>query len=235
MITVSIVSHGHGDMASRLVTRLQEFTEVSNVVLTCNIPETLKLRNLTQVVRINNQTPKGFGANHNAAFRHCTTNYFCVLNPDVELPCNPFQYLTTAMQSYSAEIVAPIVLAPTGAIEDSVRYFPTVGALLCKMLGRGDGRYKIAPDQLPFEPDWVAGMFMLFCAKAYKQLQGFDENYFLYYEDVDICRRARQLGLKIVCCPEVSIIHHAQRASRNSIKHMRWHLASMYRFLRKSI
>ena len=235
MITVSIVSHNHGDMVTGLVNRLLEFSEVSAVILTCNISEPLYLGEGVQLIRINNQTPKGFGANHNAAFRHCTTNYFCVLNPDVELPCNPFQSLTTAMQSHSAQIAAPIVLAPTGVIEDSVRYFPTVGALICKSLGRTDGRYKIAPGRLPFEPDWVAGMFMLFCAKAYKQLQGFDENYFLYYEDVDICRRAHQLGLKIVCCPEVAIVHRAQRASRKSIKHMRWHLASMYRFLRKSI
>jgi GT2 family glycosyltransferase len=66
------------------------------------------------------------------------------------------------------------------------------------------------------------------------QLHGFDENYFLYYEDVDICRRARLMGLKIVCCPEVAVVHNAQRASRKNIHHMRWHIASMFRYLGKS-
>jgi hypothetical protein len=88
--------------------------------------------------------------------------------------------------------------------------------------------------QPPFEPDWVAGMFVLFSALAYKKLEGFDENYFLYYEDVDICRRAHLLGLKIICCPEVTIVHHAQRASRKSIRHMCWHLESMRRYFCKT-
>jgi len=234
MITISIVSHGHGDMASRLVDRLLEFTEVSNVVLTCNIPEKLHLNDVAQVLRINNLVPKGFGANHNAAFKHCATNYFCVLNPDIELPSNPFPLLTVAMRSHLAEITAPLALATTGRVEDNVRRFPTASSLFLKALGGPDGRHKITPGQLPFEPDWVAGMFMLFSVKAYERLQGFDEKYFLYYEDVDICRRAHQLGLKIVCCPQVTVVHHAQRASRKSIRHMGWHLASMCRFLSKS-
>jgi len=234
MITVSIVSHGQGDMASRLVERLLAFTEVTKVVLTCNIPETLHISDDARVVLINNPTVKGFGANHNAAFRHCATNCFCVLNPDIELPRNPFPFLTGAMRSHLAEIAAPVVLAPNGAVEDSVRHFPTPGSLFLKALGGPDGRHMITLGQPPLEPDWVAGMFMLFRATAYKQLQGFDESYFLYYEDVDICHRAHRLGLKILCCPEVSVVHHAQRASRRSFRHMRWHLASMLRYLGKS-
>jgi N-acetylglucosaminyl-diphospho-decaprenol L-rhamnosyltransferase len=233
MITVSVVSHGQGEMASRLVKRLLGFSDVSRIVMTCNIPETLHICDDARVVRINNPSPKGFGANHNAAFRHCATDFFCVLNPDIELPRNPFPLLTSVMQSYPADIAAPVVFAPAGTVEDSVRHFPTVGSLFLKAMGGPDGRYIITPGQPPLEPDWVAGMFILFHAKAYKQLQGFDESYFLYYEDVDIGRRAHRLGLKIVCCPEVSVIHHAQRASRLSIRHMRWHLASMIRYLGK--
>jgi N-acetylglucosaminyl-diphospho-decaprenol L-rhamnosyltransferase len=233
MITVSIVSHGHGDMAARLVERLLTFTEVSKVVLTCNIPEATDLVDHEQVIRIENSMPKGFGANHNNAFNLCNTAFFCVLNPDIELPQNPYSFLISAMQSNSAEIAAPLVLAPNGTVEDSVRHFPTPGALFLKALGGPDGRYVFTPGQPPFKPDWVAGMFMLFQTKAYQRLRGFDENYFLYYEDVDICRRAHRAGLKIVCCPEVSVVHHAQRASRRSFRHMRWHLSSMLRYLGK--
>ena len=74
---------------------------------------------------------------------------------------------------------------------------------------------------------------MLFRASAYKRLGGFDERYFLYYEDVDICLRAHRLELKILFCPEVSVIHHAQRASWRNLYHMRWHAMSMMRFLSK--
>lgn len=234
MITVSIVSHGHGDMASRLVKRLLLFTEVSRVVLTCNILEILHIADDARLVLIKNPTPKGFGANHNAAFRLCNTNYFCVLNPDIELPRNPFPFLTGAMQSFPADIAAPLVLASACTIEDNVRRFPTLSSLLLKALGGQDGRYIITPGQPSFEPDWVAGMFMLFWAKAYKKLHGFDESYFLYYEDVDICLRAHRFGLKVLCCPQVTVVHHAQRASRRNVRHMRWHFASMLRYLGKS-
>jgi N-acetylglucosaminyl-diphospho-decaprenol L-rhamnosyltransferase len=234
MITVSIVSHGHGDMASRLVKRLLVFTEVSRVVLTCNILEALLIADDARLVLIKNPTPKGFGANHNAAFRLCNTNYFCVLNPDIELPHNPFPLLAGAMQSFPADIAAPVVLSSAWTVEDSVRRFPTLGSLLLKAVGGRGGRYIITLGHPPFQPDWVAGMFMLFSSMAYKKLQGFDESYFLYYEDVDICHRAHRLGLKILCCPEVTVVHHAQRASRRNVRHMRWHFASMLRYLGKS-
>ena len=222
-------------MVLRLIKSLLAYDEVSKVVLTCNIPEAFSLIECNRVVRVNNPIPRAFSTNHNNAFRHCTTKYFCVLNPDVELPQNPFPFLTSAMQSHSADIIAPLVLAPCGAVEDSARHFPSLGNLILKLLFASDGRYMISYRQPPFEPDWIAGMFMLFHSSEYLQLCGFDEGYFLYYEDVDICRRAKKLGLKILCCPEVSVVHHAQRASRRNFHHMRWHLASMFRYFVKSV
>jgi N-acetylglucosaminyl-diphospho-decaprenol L-rhamnosyltransferase len=61
-------------------------------------------------------------------------------------------------------------------------------------------------------------------------LHGFDERYFLYYEDVDLCGRLCLAGLRVVVCPDSQVVHHAQRSSRRSLKYLRWHLASMLRF-----
>jgi N-acetylglucosaminyl-diphospho-decaprenol L-rhamnosyltransferase len=79
-------------------------------------------------------------------------------------------------------------------------------------------------------PDWVGGMFMFFPSAVYKQVNGFDERYFLYYEDVDLCARLTNLGFKVVFCPASKVIHLAQRTSHKSIKYLRWHLSSMLRF-----
>ena len=234
-ITVSVVSHNHGEMVIALINRLLMFREVSLIVVTINTPETFKISDDQRIVFINNQTPKGFGANHNAAFSYCTSDYFCVLNPDIELPQNPFPFLINFMKSYPAEITAPLVLSPNGLVEDSVRIFPTLSRLFFKALGVSRNDYQISIGMKTFEPDWFAGMFMLFGSNTYIKLNGFDESYFLYYEDVDICWRAHQLGLKIVYCPEVSVVHHAQRASRHNFRHMRWHLGSMLRYLGKSV
>jgi N-acetylglucosaminyl-diphospho-decaprenol L-rhamnosyltransferase len=232
-ITVSVVTHGHGDQVLRLVDSLLAFPEVSCIAFTCNAPESISFEGIDsdRLLLMHNKTPQGFGSNHNAAFRHCKTPYFCVLNPDLELPENPFEQLIDLIELRKADLVAPMVLSTSKDIEDSVRHFPTLKTLFIKLLKGSDGRYLIHREQQPFSPDWVAGMFMLFRSSAYKQLCGFDERFYLYYEDVDICWRAKHLGLVVLYCPQTYVVHSAQRASRRDLRHMRWHLASMFRYL----
>ncbi len=230
MVTVSIVSHGHGSMVARLVESLLLFSEVSEVIVTRNIPEAIDLPDDDRVVIIDNLSPKGFGANHNVAFKYCRQPFFCPLNPDIDLVANPFPRLLALFESdESVALVAPLVRSPGGSLEDSVRHFPTVTSLLRKALSGADGRYYVAPGQASFAPEWVAGMFMLFSSPNYVRLGGFDEGFFLYYEDVDICVRAWKAGLRVLVCLSVSVVHDARRDSHRSLRHLRWHLTSMAR------
>lgn len=233
MIAVSIVSHGHGEMVVALVVRLLEFPEVSQIIVTRNISEILFFPADDRIVLVDNVFPKGFGANHNAAFRACRQPYFCPVNPDVQFTVNPFPSLLSAIEKSGAALVAPMVKSPSGVIEDSVRYFPTFFSILRKLLGKNDGRYPLVESTEPFSPEWVAGMFMLFRSAAFEDLGGFDEKFFLYYEDVDICTRTWKSGMKILVCPEVNVIHDARRDSHRNLNHLRWHLASMLRYFVK--
>jgi len=234
MIAVSVVSHGHGVMVDRLVDQLRACPEVTQLVLTRNVPEPSDIVADDLVVVIENAVPKGFGANHNAAFAHCRQPFYCVLNPDIELAGNPFPSLLDCLQDRGVAMAAPLIVAPDGSVEDSARHFPTLPSLVRKALGGPDGRWAIPPGQTVVFPDWVAGMFMLFRSTDFGRLGGFDESYFLYYEDVDICARARRSNMKVVICPAVSAIHDARRESRRSLRHLRWHLASAGRFLWRS-
>jgi len=233
LIAVSIVSHGHGDMVGRLVGQLLAFPEVAQVILTLNVPESVTLPDDARVTVIGNAEPKGFGANHNAAFAACAQTFFCPLNPDIEFDRNPFPVLSAALGDNRVALVAPLVRSPDGKIEDSMRHFPTPGSLLTKALGGSDGRYVVREGEAAFAPEWVAGMFMLFRGRDFHELGGFDERFFLYYEDVDICVRVWQKGMRILACPKASVIHDARRDSRRSLRHLRWHLVSMARFLWK--
>jgi N-acetylglucosaminyl-diphospho-decaprenol L-rhamnosyltransferase len=199
--------------------------------VTCNVTEDLGIEEDHLVQVVENPRPNGFGANHDAAFRECHEQYFCVVNPDIKLQGDPFPELQNSLEEHGAAIAAPLILSPQGKVEDSVRYFPSLRSLLLKATGLSDGRYPVPPDKAAFFPDWVAGMFMLFRSSDFARLGGFDERYFLYYEDVDICARARAAGMNVVVCPTVSTIHDARRASRRSFRHMRWHMASMARYL----
>ena len=85
-ITLSIVSHGQRDIALRMLDDILRLSppDVAEIIYTANIPErdlpALNMGHIRLVV-IRNETPKGFGSNHNTAFSHCRTPYFSVMNP----------------------------------------------------------------------------------------------------------------------------------------------------------
>lgn len=235
-ITVSLVSHGHGCMIDDVLSDLAKYSQVGHVVLTLNVPEASpaipeKLRDRITVVE--NPVPKGFAANHNAAFRYCKTPFYCVVNPDIRIHENPFSCLCTALDAHGVALAVPAVVNSSGDIEDSIRYFPTPSGIMRKILGISCGSYPVVLGGPPFAADWAAGMFMLFRKDAYQLLEGFDEGFFLYYEDVDICARAWKQGFSVNVCPSVTVLHDARRESHRNLRFMRWHISSMLRFFLK--
>lgn len=235
-ITLSVASHGQGRLVNEFVGDLACFAPDTDLILTCNIPERMAIDGdgLKSIRRLDNVNPKGFGANHNAAFQHCDNNFFCVANPDVRLSEDPFHKLLACMDDPQVGLVAPRVMGSTGNAEDSARYFPTLAGLAAKALGLDEGRYPVA-GWSPMQVEWVAGMFMLFRTEAFRDVGGFDDGFFLYYEDVDICARLWKAGWKVVLHPGVSVIHAAQRASRRNPRYMAWHLSSMGRYFAKHL
>ena len=232
-VSVSIVSHGHGEMVARLVSQLIGYPEVVEIILTKNIPELLPLPDSPKIHILENVVVSGFGKNHNAAFALASGSYFCILNPDVIFINNPFSRLLDRLESLDACLVAPMVLCVDGGVEDSIRYFPTPVSIAKKLIWGDQSRYHFTQDSPSFSPEWVAGMFMLFKSHQFFRIGGFDERYYLYYEDVDICTRIWRNGGLIIAVPQVQIIHDAQRASRNNYLHFKWHIFSMGRYFTK--
>lgn len=232
-ITLSIVSHGQGAMIRHLFADLRrlDLRDVE-IILTVNIPEDTDWidDDADLPVRIiRNPTPLGFGANHNQAFTHSTSDVFVVVNPDIRLHNAGFLALAGTLAAPAVGACAPLVIDADGHVQDSARRFPTLGRLLRRaMASRSAPDY---PTDAERDVDWVAGMFILFRRDVYQQVGGFDEGYFMYLEDADICRRIHAAGYRVLWSPGVSVIHDAQRASRRDLRHMRWHLASMLRFL----
>lgn len=234
MISISIVSHGQGDLVSEVLADLARFADSVSieVILTLNIPEQLSfsVEDFPYSVKIlENAFPKGFGANHNAAFRQSKGEWFCVMNPDIRLNGNPFPDLLACLANPDVGVSAPLVLGVQGEIEDSARRFPSPMKILCKALG-GCRESEYAITDSPVYPDWVGGMFMLFPSSVYERAGGFDERYFLYYEDVDLCARLQLQRSLVILCPRAKVFHHARRSSHRNLRYLRWHLGSMLRF-----
>lgn len=228
-----MVSHDQAGLVSELLKDIDASSAghyLKEVIVTSNIPEEQLFKLESAPLRvIVNDIRKGFGENHNAAFRHCQSDFFCVVNPDIRLNKNPFPSLLNQISSEKLGVVGPRVINSRGEQEESARPFPKFLMLWRKLLGNKQAGHYLA-DRVPASPDWIAGMFMLFDARAFQEVGGFDERYFLYYEDADICARLHLAGWSVGYCKDAEVQHDARRDSHRKLRYLKWHLASMLRF-----
>jgi len=233
-ITISIVSHGHNIMINDLLNDIVACKNIDRIILTQNIVENeIKIPTLlnNKIRIIKNKKPIGFGENHNNAFKLCTSEWFVILNPDVRLYNDPFISLINSTES-DKNLLAPIVINADGLIEDNVREFPTFVGLIKRILRISDGRVIINCNKLQ-KVDWVAGMFMLFPSSLFRNINGFDQKFYLYCEDVDICARVWEYGGMVLCNPSVKVIHDGQRLSKKNLYYFIIHCKSMIRYFLK--
>lgn len=223
-ITVSVVSHGHGAWLLPLLISINHTSGglVSQVVVTHNLPEVPVFSDRIwsfQLLELRNSSPLGFGENHNRAFAHCDTEFFCVLNPDIELP-DPmiWQRLVAAADRPGVGCVYPGLYNSDGSVQDNERRALTPWALFRRRLLR-------LPDN---RIDWVSAAFWLLPSAAYAAMRGFDSDFRMYCEDTDFCLRLQLAGYRLVKA-DAHAVHHAQRSSFRKMAHLRWHLSSLCR------
>ncbi|PUE56776.1 hypothetical protein B9Z36_10875 [Limnohabitans sp. Rim8] len=238
MISISIVSHMQMNLVINLLDDIERVCKLEKieVILTLNVGESLDLLKYSFPLSvIKNNRPKGFGENHNQAFKSAKGSFFCVMNPDIRLTDNPFLPLVRCLtEGVDVGVVAPVILNDSGLIEDSARLFPSPVSIFSKVISKLFRKSALSRPVSNKSYEWIGGMFMLFKVDTYSMVNGFDERYFMYYEDVDICARLTSMGKLIVLCEESSAIHLAQRASHRSLRHLRWHIISMLRFFLSS-
>ena len=233
-VVVSVVSHGHGLTVQPLLYALAAGVQVAvssvrRVVLTLNVPEPEPLPPpggwpfVLQIVH--NAQSMGFGANHNRALAGADEPFVCVLNPDVVLvDGDPFAALVKAAAAPGAGCAYPVQVNAQGQLQDSERELPTPKALWRRRaLGQREVRV-----------DWVNAACLVLPQPVWQAISGFDESYFMYCEDVDLCLRVRLAGLALVQAP-VQIEHSGQRASHQRWGHLRWHVRSLLRLWRSPV
>lgn len=236
-ILISIVSHGQGFLIKQLFEdlnkiKVHESIELS-VVLTLNKKEDESfLQSLEKIPLkvIHNKSQKGFGENHNQAFLKSKCDYFLILNPDVRIGSINFQKLIAHADKNS--LVSVKVLNSRNEIENSFRDFPTIKGTIKRLFTKPKLK-RSSEEKMLFHTDWVAGMFIFTSACLFKDLNGFDQDYFMYYEDVDLCFRAKKKSYECIVDFSQHIYHDAQRESHQNVKYLFWHLSSMFRFFIK--
>ena len=229
-LLISIVNHNKGSEVKSLLDCIEKYCVIPPaVVITQNIKEKLPFTETDYsffIKIINNRRAKGFGANHNKAFKYIESEYFCVLNTDLYFSEDPFSYLINNTDDRDVGVMAPIVFNRNNQLADNARKLPTPWTLLRR-------RFIKKNDYLPSKTicyvDWIAGFFMLFDSETFKRLNGFNEEYYLYCEDVDICSRIWLIGKKVAWNAGVAIYHDAQRSSHSQLYFFLQHVRSLLR------
>jgi N-acetylglucosaminyl-diphospho-decaprenol L-rhamnosyltransferase len=225
-LTASVVSHGQMGLVNTLIADLMRHAgpQLKRVVVTLNVPEPEPVRAegaSFEVVALRNNSPLGFGANHNRAFRQCDTAWFAVLNPDLRL-CADSLGLLLAMREAKDGLIAPLILNADGSPADAARRVPTPLRLARRRLGGSSH----GPDP---DFDWLAGMCLLVNSEAFGALGGFDERFHLYCEDTDLCLRMQLAGWRVRQVTSVQLVHDARRDSHRSMRYLAWHITSLAR------
>jgi N-acetylglucosaminyl-diphospho-decaprenol L-rhamnosyltransferase len=225
-VTVSVVSHHQAELVHLILRDLHQHCSglIDKLVLTCNLPEDLPFALDAfdyPIELITNREPKGFGANHNQAFRRSDSDWFLILNPDVRLDRDVLRELLSLATSKTG-LLAPQEYSDSGQSVENLRGPITPYELIKRRMPNA------ASTRLQ-QKGWVKGMFMLTRAKAFRSVNGFDERYFMYCEDFDLCARVMLGGWTVDHHRHIPVTHLWKRTSHQSSKYLLHHVKSLLR------
>ncbi|MGE5088098.1 MAG: glycosyltransferase family 2 protein [Candidatus Levyibacteriota bacterium] len=190
----------------------------------------------------------GYGAAHNLVLHGTGSDYHLVLNPDVELAPDALVNAIRWMDMHAdVGALAPAVTDPGGERQHPCKRYPAVLDLLLRgyaprwlrqIFRRRLAHYELR-DIVDADPPrdavgipMLSGAFMLVRREAIDRSGGFDPRFFLYFEDFDWSRRLAAI-MRNAYVPSVRIVHHGGGAARKGLRHLRWFVASGFRFYRK--
>jgi GT2 family glycosyltransferase len=173
---------------------------------------------------IKNRTNKGFAAANNQALRQATGKFILFLNSDTIVLKNSIDILAEFLEKNpQAGLCAPKLLNPDGSIQPNVYRFATFRSILARYtIFKYFGLFKKARDSYKMrgfsydritEIDRPMGAAMMAVKTTIEKINDFDENFFFYFEDADLCLKLKKAGFKIYFIPDSKIIHVGRASS----------------------
>jgi GT2 family glycosyltransferase len=166
----------------------------------------------------------GFGHANNRALMTCNARYVLFLNPDTEIRDGTFAELVSIMDARpSVGLAGCRQITPEGRLDLTIRSFPNA----LRALGEAVAAERVVPrrpgwlgeretDPAAYERetscDWTSGSFMLARREALESAGCFDERFFMYCDETDLCRRLKTAGWDVRHFPQMTILHHDRKA-----------------------
>ena len=246
MLTASIVSYHH---------RISEIKQVMDCVLAGPVEKLYvidnslddRLRELECVsdrVHYIHSVNRGYGAGHNIAIQEAMdlgATYHVVVNPDIYFETGVLEKLVSFMNLHkNVGQIMPKVYYPNGELQYLCKLIPTPFDLMFKrFLPSSIVERRMIKFQLRFTKynkimnvPYLSGCFMFFRISALQDIGLFDERFFMYSEDVDLCRRIGEVS-KTMFYPMASVYHGYEKGSYKSWKLLKYHICSAIQYFNK--
>jgi GT2 family glycosyltransferase len=229
---VVVVNYRRWDDTARLVGQLQHSRAMRDgqaevLIIDNNSPTHPAMRNLrkTQGVTLRRwRSNKGFATAVNQGCRLARGEWLLLLNPDMSAAPGFLDHVIEQAELLDPRvgIVGFRLLNDDGTRQLSTGSFPKFFSTLARLLlPRHRRKYNLPRGDEIENVDWVTGCCLLIRRECFEELGGLDPAYFLYYEDVDLCKRAVQRGWGVQFDPAISITHHRPLHSRVVAPHIR--------------
>lgn len=181
----------------------------------------------------------GFGGGHNYVLERLDSKYHAIVNPDIILEQDAFSKLIRFMEDESIGMCVPRLVDEEGNFLAVYRRELTVWDMFIRMFLKGAFKKRQAYHTMqdadytkPFDVPFAQGSFLLIRTELYKKLGGFDERFFLYMEDADLCKRVNQVS-RLCYCPDAEVVHKWEKGSHKNGKLFKLHVQSMISYFMK--
>ena len=177
---------------------------------------------------IENKSNLGFGKANNQALKIAKGNFILLINPDSVVSEDTFEHLINFFKDNpDAGLLGCKILNPDGTLQLACRRsFPGPWTSFCKVTGLSNifpksklfARYNLTylDENQTYEVDAISGSFMMMRREVYEKVGGFDEQFFMYGEDLDFCYRIKESGFKIYYVHSANIIHYKGESTKRS-------------------
>ncbi len=241
-VFISVVSHSQEDMVIENFSHFPKLSESFSIKL--SIMDNTGSEILKRFCEQNeffyhhDGQKRGFGANHNKMFSLLNpqdNDIFIICNPDVRIQQDQLEGLLQSFtnSNYDISSVKTYFDKKRNQVDNPDKYFPGFFNFAYSLAT--DKRLHYGSNLKTQNPQWISGAFMVFNQSVYRRLNGFDEEYFMYCEDIDLCYRAHKLSMKLGYSEDYYIEHDTQMASRGFFSpNMMWHIRSAVKFVIKN-
>jgi GT2 family glycosyltransferase len=176
-------------------------------------------KNYPQIKLIENKTNCGFGKACNQGIKLSGGKFIILLNNDCEIFSNTLTELKKAIEKYSQEnrvgVIGGKILNQDGTLQYSYGKFPTLISTILDLFKPSEQRkVQVSGYDVEKKVDWVTGAFMIIKRELVEDIGYFDENYFMYYEETDLCYRAKKRDWQVIYDPAPQVIHKTPHAAK---------------------